>query len=102
MQVRHGIDENHQINFPIVGRKDSKTFVPVIDSPGSVFITKKPSLTMTVEYMFLNTIIGTLPLLGFAVITASLAGLIMWCLVSTFYHSSDIPGVKKSVVQILC
>ena len=83
VQVKQAIDDNRQINFPIIGRKDSNTFVPVIDSPGSVFITKKPSLTMTVEYMFVDTIIGTLPLLGFAVVTASLAGLIMWCLVSS-------------------
>ena len=82
VKVKQDIDDNHQINFPIIGRKDSNIFVPVIDSPGSVFITKKPSLTMTVEYMFFDTIIGTLPLLGFAVVTASLAGLIMWCLVS--------------------
>ena len=82
VQVKQSITDQSQINFPSIGRKDSKTFVPVIDSPGSVFVTKKPSLTMTVEYMFIGTIIGTLPLLGFAVITAMLSGIIMWCLVS--------------------
>ena len=82
VQVKHDINTKHQINFPLIGRKDSSNFVPVIDSPGSVFVTKKPSLTMMVEYMFFDTIIGTLPLLGFAVITASLAGIFMWCMVS--------------------
>ena len=72
IHVKNGINVNHQINFPLIGRKDSKTFLPVIDSSGSVFVTKKPSLTMIVEYMFFDTIIGTLALLGFAVITASL------------------------------
>ena len=92
--VENGINVNHQINFPLIGRKDSKTFVPVIDSPGSVFVTKKPSLTMIVEYMFFDTIIGTLPLLGFAVITALLAGFIMWCLVS--YRHSERVKIRKS------
>ena len=82
VQVKHSISEHSQFNFPLIGRKDSNRFVPVIDTPGSVFITKKPSLTMVVEYMFLDTIFGTLPLLGFAVITAVLAGIVMWCLVS--------------------
>ncbi len=82
VHVKHSITDQNQVNFPLTGRKDSNNFVSVIDSPGSVFVTKKPSLTTVVEYMFLDTIIGTLPLLGFAVITASLAGIIMWCLVS--------------------
>ena len=82
VKVKRGIDEERQINFPLIGRKDANSFVPIIDTPGSVFITKKPSLTMAVEYMFFDTVIGTLPLLGFAIITASLAGVVMWCLVS--------------------
>lgn len=82
VQVKQSITEQSQINFPLIGRKDSNTFVPVVDTPGSVFVTKKPSLTMSVEYSFLGTIFGTLPLLGFSVITASLAGIVMWCLVS--------------------
>ena len=80
--VRQSITDQSQINFPLIGRKDSKSFVPIVNSPGSVFVTKKPSLTMAVEYMFFETVISTLPLLGFAVVTASLAGAIMWCLVS--------------------
>ena len=81
--VRQSITDQNQINFPLIGRKDARDFVPIIDSPGSVFVTKKPSLTMAVEYMFFDTVIGTLPLLGFAVVTASLAGVIMWLLVSS-------------------
>ena len=79
--VRQRITDQSQINFPLIGRKDAKSFVPVIDSPGSVFVTKKPSLTMVVEFMFFDTIISTLPLLGLAVVTATLAGVIMWFLV---------------------
>ena len=81
VEVKQSMNDRSQINFPVIGRKDSKSFLPIIDSPGSVFVTKKPSLTMVVEYGFLETIIGTLPLLGFSIITASLAGVIMWCLV---------------------
>ena len=79
--VRQRITDQSQINFPLIGRKDAKSFVAVIDSPGSVFVTKKPSLTMVVEFMFFDTIISTLPLLGLAVVTATLAGVIMWFLV---------------------
>lgn len=88
--VKRSITDQNQVNFPLIGRKDSITFVPIIDSPGSVFVTLKPSLTMTVEYMFIETVIGTFPLLGFAVITASLAGMIMWCLVSPIVSGTSV------------
>ncbi|XP_028392974.1 uncharacterized protein LOC114517441 isoform X2 [Dendronephthya gigantea] len=90
VNVKQNIRNENQINFPLIGRKDSKTFLPMVDSPGSVFVTLKPSLTMTVEYMFIETVIGTFPLLGFAVITASLAGIIMWCLESK-KNTKDFP-----------
>ena len=89
VDVKQTISDENQVSFPVLGRKDgisskSASFLSVIHSPGSVFVTKKPQLQMAISYGFFNTIVNTLPLLGFSVLTALISGIVMWCLVRCF------------------
>ncbi len=80
--VLEDVDHRTQVSFPVIGAMDDDkfqkeyVFVPVVESPGIVFISRKS------ETSALSTIVQYLPLCMFCLIMAYAAGVIIWALVS--------------------
>ena len=80
------MDESTDFTFPVYGHKDQDTYkggfgyTPVIESAGVAFIIH-PEVSATQTTMF-QTMLNCLPVLILPIVTAYIAGVIIWCLVS--------------------
>lgn len=83
--VREDVDHRTQVSFPVIGAMDDDkfqkeyVFVPVVESPGIVFITVSQNGS---KASALSAIVQYLPLYMFCLIMAYAAGVIIWALVS--------------------
>ena len=83
-----------QVSFPVVGPKTGLTgrsgaFIPIIDSPMSAFITRKPSIHTKAQLAIEQSLVRTLPLLALTVVLLFLGAILIWAVVST--HGCQIP-----------
>ena len=82
------MDELTDFTFPVYGHKDQDSYkggygyTPVIESAGVAFIVY-PEVSTTQATMF-QTMLNCLPVLILPIVTAYIAGVIIWCLVSRF------------------
>ena len=80
------MDELTDFTFPVYGHKDQDSYkggfgyTPVIESAGVAFIVH-PEVSATQTTMF-QTMLNCLPVLILPIVTAYIAGVIIWCLVS--------------------
>ena len=85
-QLVEGVDVNTDFTFPIFGHKDQDSYkggfgyTPVIESAGVAFIVH-PEVSTTQVTLF-RSIIRCLPVLILPIVTAYIAGVIVWFLVS--------------------
>ena len=85
------VDAFTDITFPITGNKllnefIGYPFVPLVDHPGVIVIVKEKNVNDIVLDMIMS-ILGIWPLFVINVVMMSLAGLIMWMLVSFILKS---------------
>ena len=84
-------DVNDTITFPISGHKDDRwylseyTFMPLVSSPGVVFIVVDEPPGTSANAVF-NSVLSGWSVLILTLLMALLSGIIMWGLVSTFCH----------------
>lgn len=81
--------EETQVSFPVVGPKTGLTgrtgcFIPVIDNPSSVFITRKPVVHTIAQLVIGQTLVDTLPLLAFTFVMLLLGAVVIWAVVGLF------------------
>jgi len=80
------LDELTDFTFPVYGHKDQDSYkggfgyTPVIESAGMAFIVH-PECSTTLTRMF-QSLLNCLPVLILPTVTACIAGIIIWCLVS--------------------
>lgn len=72
-----------QFSYPVPGPiTGSGSFVPVVDGPESVFITRKPVTHVVAQTAIGTAVINTLPLFAFMFLVMLLGGILMWAVVS--------------------
>ena len=85
-------DVNDTITFPISGYKVDRwyqseyTFMPLVSSPGVAFIVVDEPPGTSANAVF-NSVLSGWSVLLLTLLMALLSGIIMWGLVSAFYHS---------------
>ena len=86
VQLVKAIDAT-QVSFPVVGPKTGLAgrrgaFIPILQSPMSAFITRKPVMHTKAQYVIEETIVNTLPLLAFTFVLLLLGAMSIWAAVS--------------------
>lgn len=85
-QLLEGVDLNTDFTFPVFGHKEQDSYkggfgyTPVIESAGVAFIVY-PEVSTTQVTLF-RSMIRCLPVLVLPIVTAYIAGVIIWFLVS--------------------
>ena len=85
-EVAQLIDDDTDFSFPIHGWKGQEIFknyyryIPLVESPGIAFIVIFEDLGDPVWHVY-HEIIGTWPYILFTILTALVAGIIIWFLV---------------------
>lgn len=85
-KLLEGMDELTDFTFPVYGHIDQDSYkggfgyTPVIESAGVAFIVH-PEVSKTQNTLF-QSILNCLPVLILPIVTAYIAGVIIWCLVS--------------------
>lgn len=84
-KVIREIDEFTDLSFPIVGQKTFKNYleneyVPLVDHPGVVFITKDKSVNEAVVSM-LMVMSNVIPLIALNMLFMVVVGMLMWFIV---------------------
>lgn len=88
------------------GKTDGySTFIPVIEIPGVVILTRKTETPGALSQVATNSILEAWPLFVLTIMTALLAGIIIWVLVSRFILLSSVVtretrGSKKSGISL--
>ena len=81
------LDESTDFTFPVYGHKDQDSYkggfgyTPVIESAGVAFIVY-PEVSTTSS--MLRVLLSCLPVFILPIVTAYIAGIIIWCLVSRY------------------
>ncbi len=89
------------MSFPVIktqayGDTDYSKFIPVISVPGIVVIQKKSTDNGLLTKVMANSIFDSWPIIVFTLVTALLAGIIIWILVSCCdYALTSNPGRSK-------
>ena len=78
-----------QFSYPVTGpitgsASPSGSFIPVIDNPESVFISRKPDISIVAQTAIATTIVDTLPVFAFMFIIMLLGGILIWAVVSIY------------------
>lgn len=87
------LEESTDFTFPVYGHKNQDSYkggygyIPVIESAGVAFIVY-PEVSTTQTSMF-NSMLRCLPVLVLPIVTAYIAGVIIWFLVSRFFAEID-------------
>jgi len=87
------LEESTDFTFPVYGHKNQDSYkggygyIPVIESAGVAFIVY-PEVSTTQTSMF-NSMLRCLPVLVLPILTAYIAGVIIWFLVSRFFAEID-------------
>ena len=96
-----------QVSFPVVGPKTgssgrSGSFIPIILSPSSAFITRKPILHRQAQFVIGQSLVETLPLVAFTIVVLFLGAILIWAVVSIladhqhFQLKTKVKSIKKS------
>ncbi|XP_028392906.1 uncharacterized protein LOC114517405 isoform X2 [Dendronephthya gigantea] len=94
------ISNETQISFPVVGPKTGSTgnagcFMPIIKSPSSVFITRKPVMSTVSQLVIGKALVGTLPLLAFTFVMLLLGAILIWAV----EHPNNYDTIPKPFFQ---
>ena len=86
-----GFSKEEQISFPVIktqayGDTKYSKFIPVISVPGIVVIKKKGTDSGLLTKVTANSIFDSWPIFVFSLVTAILAGIIIWFLVNCFEY----------------
>ena len=90
------IGNSTDLSFPVYGWKGQRTYktsfqyIPLVESPGVVFIVNTDSGQPAHQTAF-DSSLRALPLIGFCLIMSLAAGIVIWALVSA-------PSVGEAVV----
>ena len=90
--ISNSSDKEEYISFPVIktqafGDTDYSKFIPVISVPGIVVIEKKKTDKGLLTQVMANSIFESWPIFVFTLVTALLAGIIIWILVSCCKHN---------------
>lgn len=90
------ISNEAQISFPVVGPKSGSIgntgcFMPIIDSPSSVFITRNPVMYTMAQFTIGKALVDTLPLLAFTLVLLLLGAILIWAVVGSNYFCNILP-----------
>lgn len=93
-----------QFSYPVAGPITGSTgrsgsFIPVIFSPESVFISRKPVISTVAQTAIGETVIDALPFFAFMFVVMFLGGILIWAVVSTFYRHMIISRTCGSQYQ---
>ena len=89
MEVKNDTEKEDTLSFPIVGKKDDRTFqstlkfMPLISSPGVAFIVVDDEPGTSARAVF-NSVLSGWPILLLTLLMALLSGMVMWALVRHF------------------
>ncbi|XP_022783117.1 uncharacterized protein LOC111323926 isoform X4 [Stylophora pistillata] len=77
-------DDGNGLDFPVsktsFGQSEYSRFVPVITVPGVLVITRKSDLGLVLTQLASGSVLSSWPIAVVTVVTATLAGIVIWCL----------------------
>ena len=99
--VKRSITQNTDFSFPVHGFKGQTAYIriygfaSIVETVGTVFFALKPDYSSISSKALFESIMIIFPFLAITVILASMAGIIMWALVS---HKNNITLSKLSLL----